>query len=111
NDVWSQMCSLPVPDNPTSETLTRDVTPAHVTTWDAWRKAYPNSKVLAPVEQYSIFYEAYDSKQRGYNANPLMDMTITNRDVRLSPGEDIYGVYANGDGVVYPLATLKRLRH
>jgi hypothetical protein len=104
--VWAQIAPVPVPDNPTSSTLRTGPAPV-ITTFGLWRRVHPDTKVLAPVERFSLYYEAFDRKPKGYNGNPLMNETVVNRDDRLPPGTEVLGIGAGETAVACPLDWLK----
>jgi len=107
DEVWPQIaCSLPVPDNPTSGPLTRGPRPL-ITTFRRWKTLHPDTKVLAPDEKFEFYYDAFDQRPRGYNANPAMNETVANRDARLEPGVEVYGLSLNGKSIAFPLDTIK----
>ena len=106
DQVWAQIAEVPVPDNPTSGLLELGP-PAAVTTFAKWKARYPKTLVLAPIEKYSLYYEAYDKKPKGYNVDPLLNETVATKDRRFGPGEDVFGVAIGQDAEAW---TMKFLR-
>lgn len=107
DEIWPQIADVPVPDNPTSRTLRIGPAPL-LTTLGRWKAVHPDTRVLAPVEEFQTFYEAYDQRPRGYNTNALMNETVTHQDSRLGPGEEVFGVSVGQTARAWTLETLRK---
>ncbi|MBX7246842.1 MAG: DUF3179 domain-containing protein [Candidatus Sumerlaeaceae bacterium] len=105
--LYPQIAAVPVPDNLSEGKLVPGPAPV-ITTFGAWKKVHPESKVLKPVPKHGIRYEAYEKKPKGYNTNPLMNETVTRRDDRLDAGREVFGLSLGKDSVAYPLDELRK---
>lgn len=105
---WAQIASVPLPDDDaTSDSLAMG-TRAAITTWGAWRAAHPTTKVLAPLPEFDMRYEAYDRASHTFTANPLMNSSITRIDKRLDSGVEIFGLARNGKSWACPISQIKK---
>ena len=76
-----------------------------LTTWGQWRKAHPNTEVLAPVEKYEFQYSLYDGRPKGFRA-PIVESTVSRLDPRLEPDVEVFGIHHGEDSVALPLKSL-----
>ncbi len=105
--LYPQICNAPVTENIQDDSL--EVShESFMTTWGDWKRLYPQSKVLAPIEKYELRYEAYDRKPtKGFAANPVMNPTITRRDERLPPGELVFGIAKGDESYCWTVASIR----
>jgi hypothetical protein len=106
NQVWAQIADVPVPRNPANKPLVQGPKPI-ITQYGKWKSVYPDTIVLAPIKEFDLFYTAYDLKPKGFNADPLMNATVVNRDMRLKSGDEVFGIAINGQAKAYLLSWLK----
>ena len=106
NEAWPQIAEVPVPGNPAKKALVQGPKPV-ICTFGKWKSAYPDTKVLAPVKEFEFYYAAYDRKPKGFNSDPLMNETVVNRDMRLTSGDEVFGIAYKGQAKAYLLTWLK----
>ncbi len=74
------------------------------TTWDEWKKLYPNSVVLSNDTPFKTQY-----RQVSLGApNPGAAKQFMTKDTRLAPEELLLGVRVDNSFVAYPLSALKQ---
>lgn len=103
--LWTQIAGVPIghledttvrPDHPEAE-LTP--VPSALTTWDAWRKEHPDTKLMDPERSnYGGAYAGYDESCR-FGVSGQSQCNVSG----LHPKEQVYGVEHNGSEVAYPL--------
>jgi hypothetical protein len=106
NEAWAQIANVPVPGNPAKKPLSLGTKPV-ICQYGKWKSAYPDTKVLAPVKEFEFYYTAYDRKPKGFNSDPLMNETVVNRDMRLTSGDEVFGIAYKGQAKAYLLSSLK----
>jgi len=106
---WAQIAAVPLPEDGSTSTTLPLGQRATITTWRDWRAAHPATRVLAPVEEFDIRYEAYDRASHSFTANPMMNSSITRVDDRLDSGVEIFGLARNGKSWACPVARIREL--
>ena len=106
DEVWAQIADVPIPGNKTGKPMPLGPSPL-ITTYKNWKTVYPDTLVLAPIEKFQFYYEAYDKKPKGYNSDPMLDATLVKLDSRLKPSVEVLGVSTHGKSKAYPLVWLK----
>jgi hypothetical protein len=106
---WAQIAEVPLPDDAATTSTLAKGQRASITNWRAWRTAHPATRVLAPVEDFDIRYEAYDLASHTFTANPLMNSSVTRVDDRLDSGVEIFGLARNGKSWACPISRIREL--
>ena len=106
NNVWAQIRDVPVPGNPTKDKLIPGPNPV-ICKYKYWKKLYPQTRVLAPVKEFDLFYTAYDRKPKGYEPDPFMFQTLGKLDERLRPGQEVLGIAYKNESKAFMLTWLK----
>jgi hypothetical protein len=106
NEAWAQIAEVPVPGNPAKKALIQGTKPV-ICQFGKWKSLYPDTKVLAPIKEFDFYYAAYDRKPKGFNSDPLMNETVVNRDMRLTSGDEVFGIAYKGQAKAYLLTSLK----
>ncbi len=102
--LWSQVRREAVAGPLTGEKL--EVLPSTLTTWDKWRKEYPNTEVLSKETGFS----------RNYSQDPYADYYESQKGFfsifNPGPGEEekalVAGVIVDGQAKAYPLKDLRQ---
>jgi hypothetical protein len=105
DSLWSQFTGRPVVGPLTGSAIELKVLPVALTTWDAWRKRHPGTRVLSPDTGFVRDYRpgvAY----RDYFASPDLMFPALTPDRRLSPKDKIFGIRVPGGVRAWPLADL-----
>lgn len=106
DETWAQIAEVPVPGNPAKKALVQGPKPL-ICQFGKWKSVYPDTKVLAPVKEFDLYYTAYDKKPKGFVSDQLIDETMINRDYRLRAGDEVFGVASKGQAKAYLLIWLK----
>ncbi len=77
------------------------------TTWGAWRRAFPDTDVMAPDARFSaVYFDREQSRSGRAFLPPQFAETIGPRDPRLVSHALLLGVLAGGEARAYPLSRL-----
>ncbi len=101
--LWSQIKMEAVTGAMTGKRLT--LLPLIHTTWRAWKRKYPDTKVLS--KKTGHFRNYNDSPYSGYEASDQIMFPVKHKDNRLSRKEWVLGVLINEEAKAY---SFKRLR-
>lgn len=95
-------------DGPRAGRRLRPLATSTHTTWGAWRRAHPETDVMAPDPRFARRYFSPDDARSG---NPWLssqfDATITLRDPRLRLSDLLLGVTVGDAARAYPLDALR----
>lgn len=102
--LWSQILSKGISGKLVNKTL--KIIPSSHTSWQAWRKKHPNSKVLSDKTGFSRDYSR--SPYGDYNKNKNTYFPVAFRNKKYHPKERVLGVTINGKHKVYPFTELAK---
>lgn len=103
--LWSQLKMQAVTGEMTGTKL--KPIPIFNTTWQGWKKRYPNTKVLSLDTGYKRDYSR--DPYQGYQENSRIYFPISNVDRRLSKKEWVLGVIINRETKAYPFSVLAEI--
>ncbi len=102
--LWSQILSKAVSGKLVNTEL--EIIQSSHTSWKAWKKKYPNSKVLSRETGYSRDYNR--SPYGNYDKEVMTFFPIEFKSKRYHPKERVLGITLNGKQKVYPFAEISK---
>lgn len=105
--LWMSLPGEPVSGALAGSGLRLTKLPVVVTTWEAWRRDHPDTRVLSLDTGYARDYRP-GAAYGDYFASPLPMFPVARRDPRLPPKEEVFTLMVNGEAKAYPLAALRR---
>ncbi len=103
--LWSQLKAEAVTGSKTGARLV--ALPSATTTWEAWRRAHPNTLVLSMETGHARDYTR--NPYAGYEQSEQVMFPPKRVDGRLPPKERVLGVELGGQAKAYPLVRLERV--
>ena len=103
--LWSQILSKGISGKLVNQALS--VIPSSHTSWSAWKKKYPNTKVLSTETGFKRDYNR--SPYGGYTKNTSIYFPIAFKSNKYHPKERVIGLSINGKHKVYPFSELAKL--
>ena len=104
--LWSQILSKAVSGSLVNSKL--EVIPSSHTSWQAWKKKHPNTKVLSTDTGYSRDYSR--SPYGNYDNDQTIYFPLSFRSKRYHPKERVLGIVINGKQKVYPFSELAKTK-
>ncbi len=101
--LWDQIEAKGIVGPRTGETLR--LVPVTMTTWDRWRAAHPDTRVLSPDTGHALDYST-DPYARYRGSDGLM-FPVSNEDGRVHPKTVVYGFDVGGRSVAYTESLLE----
>lgn len=96
--LWSQIESAGVSGEHSGQRL--DVLPTEVTTFEDWKRRFPDSKVLSDQTGHTYDYSADPYKR--YFQSPHLQVEVSPQDDRLPVKEPVLGVWSDNISRAYP---------
>ncbi len=103
--LWSQIKSEAV-TGPMTGTHLKLLASTH-TSWEAWKKKYPHTKVLS---EKTGFRRPYDrDPYQGYESNSRLMFDVNLRNSKFHPKEKVIGIEIEGGAKAYPFSELGKV--
>jgi hypothetical protein len=102
--LWSQLMMQAVSGPLRGERLTP--LPSTHTSWQAWRKQHPDTRVLSTDTGYARDYRR--NPYAGYAGNDQLFFPVASRSRRYHPKEQVLGIELDGQFKAYPFTELDR---
>ncbi len=102
--LWSQLGRGAIAGDQVGRRLT--TLPAETTTWGAWRKAHPKTRVLSDQTGHRRNYAG--DPYAGYHASTGLMFPPKRHDARLMDKQKVFGLTIGDDSVAYPVAHLPK---
>lgn len=102
--LWSQIMAKSISGPLKGQTL--EILNLSHTSWQDWKKRYPESLVLSTNTGYLRDYES--TPYQGYDKSKALYFPVANLDKRYHPKEYVLGVEVNGQFKAYPFAELSQ---
>lgn len=103
--LWSQILSKGVSGKLVNQEL--EIIPSSHTSWSAWKKKHPKTKVLSTDTGFSRDYNR--TPYGGYTKNTSIYFPIEFKSKKYHPKERVLGITINGKSKVYPFSELSKL--
>ncbi len=102
--LWSQILAKGVSGPLVDKKLT--ILPSSHTSWEAWKKKHPKTKVLSTDTGFTRDYDR--SPYGGYDTNVATYFPVEFKSKRYHPKERVLGVNLNGKQKVFPFSELAK---
>lgn len=103
--LWSQVLGVAVSGPSLGAKL--EGVPVENTSWGAWRRAHPESRVLSRETGYRRDYD--HDPYAWYDRSPDLAFPVAARSLQYHPKEYVLGVELHGEARVYPFSELDKL--
>ncbi len=103
DSLWNQFTGRPVVGPLANTPIALKQLPLVLTTWAAWKKLHPDTKVLSPETGFTRDYRP-DTAYRDYFASPEVVFPVQVASRKLAPKDFVFGVIAPGAVKAWPLA-------
>ena len=104
HSLWSQILSKAI-SGKQKNTKLKIISSSH-TSWEKWKKQYPNTLVLSTKTGYQRNYSR--SPYGDYNQNEVTYFPVSAKSKRYHPKERVLGISINGIHKAYPFTELAR---
>ncbi len=102
--LWSQLLGKAVTGPLTGTKL--ELIPLRHTTWRGWKREHPDTQVLSIRTGYRRNYR--DTAYRGYDKSSSLMFSVSHRDRRYHPKEQVIGIEVDRQFKAYPFVELAR---
>jgi len=100
--LWSQIMERAISGPRIGEQL--NAVPVQMTTWQEWKKQYPDSKLLSRNTGFSRNYD--ETPYLGYEKSSLLYFQVAHSDNRYHKKESVLGLTIDGQSKVWPFSEL-----
>jgi hypothetical protein len=100
--LWSQIMEKAISGSRQGEQL--NTVPVQMTSWQEWKKQYPDSKLLSRDTGFSRNYD--ETPYLGYEKSSLLYFQVGHTDDRYHKKENVIGLTIEGRSKVWPLSEL-----
>lgn len=106
SSLWSQLLSKAISGKQVNKTLT--IIPSAHTSWAAWKKKHPDTKVLSTKTGYNRNYSR--TPYGSYTKNGTLYFPLAFKSKKYHPKERVIGIAINGKYKVYPFSELAKTK-
>ncbi|HIP94794.1 MAG TPA: DUF3179 domain-containing protein [Leucothrix sp.] len=106
NSLWSQILSKAISGKQVNKALT--IIPTAHTSWAAWKKKYPDTKVLSTKTGFNRNYSR--TPYGSYTKNGTLYFPLAFKSKKYHPKERVIGISINGKHKVYPFSELAKTK-